>query len=245
MIEKLQGIVLGAVKHTDATSIVSVYTPERGRVPLLMGAARQRTARQRGALAMPLAQVEFSCRVNATRELQRPSGMTLTHAYRTLYFNPVKNAVGLFLAEFLGKLLREAPGEKLLFRYITDSLRVLDEMPGAAANFHLVFLSQLTTFMGIRPDTGLWSVEPHSGLVFDMRAGRYTRMLPGHPDILAGPEAAVPHLLDRLTYANMGRLALTRVQRSAILAGQIRYWAVHYPVLASLRSPAVLCDLFC
>lgn len=242
MIEKLQGIVLGTVRHSDTAQIVSVYTPQRGRVPLLMTAGRSKGSNMRRAMTMPLSQVEFSCRYNGARELQRPSSLTLLHPYRTLYFSPVKNAVGIFLTEFLGRLLRDNPGDALTFQYITSSLTVLDDLETSAANFHLVFLSELTTFMGIQPDLSGYNAAEN--MIFDMRAGRYSALLPGHPDILVGIEADIPRLLSRLTYANMHRLPLSRDQRAGLLSGLLRYWSVHFPTIAALRSPEILCTLF-
>ena len=240
MTEKFQAIVLSAVRHSDRASIVSTYTPTHGRLPLIVNTGSGRGARMRAPHIMPLAQIEFSCRYHQTRELQRPASIAPVYTYRDLYFNPVKNAIGIFLAEFLNRLMRDTTPDQHTFRFIADSLKVLDILPGFPANFHITFLTQLATFMGIAPD--LSTHRP--GAVFDMRAGRYSSMHPGHPDILTGSEAKVPLLLSRLAYANMHRQRHSRDQRAAILRGMLRYWGIHYPGVASLRSPDILAELF-
>lgn len=240
MTEKIQAIVLGSVRHSDRASIVNVYTRTRGRMSLLVNAGAGKSARRSAAMVMPLAQIEFECDMAGTRELRRPKGMAFAYSYRNLYFSPAKNAIGIFMAEFLTRLLREADPDPLAFRYISESLVALDALPGAAANFHITFLAGLTTFMGIAPD--LESYRP--GAMFDMRSGVYTRMHPGHKDILTGDEARAPLLMSRLGYANMHRLRLRRADREAMLAGLLRYWGIHFPGTGNLRSADILSTLF-
>lgn len=240
MTEKLQAIVLSLVRHNDRSVILNVYTPDRGRVPLLMTMGSGRAARMKAAQTMPLAQIEFSCNFQAARELQRPSGIAPLYTYRDLYFHPVKNAVGIFLAEFLNHLLRDSVPDPAVFGFIAESLRLYDVLDTHVADFHIVLLAQLATFMGIAPDTGTYA----PGSVFDMRSGRYSGMLPGHPDILTGIEARLPLLLSRLNFANMSALRLSRHDRAALLAGLLRYWGLHYPGLNNLKSPGVLAQLF-
>ena len=240
MTEKLQGIVLSAVRHSDRTLAVSVYTSTRGRLSLAVSTGSGKSARRIAALTMPLAQIEFECNLSANRELLRPRGIAFAYSYRDLYFSPVKNAIGIFLAEFLTKLLREAEPDRLIFRFISRSLIVLDTLGGSPANFHLTFLASLATFMGVAPDLETYT----PGSLFDMRAGIYSRLHPGHKDILLGENARIPLLLSRLNYANMHRLRLNRTQREAILSGMLRYWSIHFPGLGTLHSAEVLSSLF-
>lgn len=240
MIEKISGIVLSTIKHSDKSAVVNVYTPTHGRLPLLVSLGAGKSARMRAAQTMPLAQVEFSCTLRPTRELQRPSGLTIRVPYRDLYFNPLKNATGIFIAEFLNRLLRDATPDAVTFRFLSESLLLLDALEVSPANFHITLLSQLTSFMGIAPD--LESYTP--GALFDMRAGRYATMLPGHSDILTGDEARVPLLLDRLTFGNMHRLSLSRAQRNRLLQELLHYWGLHYPGLNNMQSPAILAQVF-
>lgn len=240
MTEKMQAIVLSAVRHSDRALIVNVYTRTRGRMSLLVGTNSGKGGRRIAAMTMPLSQIEYECDMGGSRELRRPKGLAFAYTYRSLYFSPAKNALGIFLAEFLTRLLREADADPLAFRYISESLVALDTLPGQVANFHLTFLAGLTTFMGIAPDLDGYA----PGALFDMRAGTYTRLHPGHNDILIGESAAAPRLLARLDYANMHLLHLDRMQREAMLEGMLRYWSIHFPGTGNLRSAEVLSSLF-
>lgn len=241
MIEKFQGIILNTVRHSDRASIVTVYTLQRGCMSLLVNVGSGKGARRLSPMLMPLAQVEFECAQAGTKELTRPRGLAFTHIYKSVYFSPAKSAVCFFIAEFLTRLLRQSEADPMLFRYISESLSALDMLPSASvANFHIVFLSGLSVFMGIAPDMSGYD----EGRIFDLRDGQYVRLLPGHRDILMGDAAGVPPLLMRLNYANMNRLHLSRPDRAAVLDGLLKYWAIHFPGLVSLRSPDVLSALF-
>lgn len=240
MIEKHNAIVLSTVRHSDRTSIVSVYTRDRGRMALAVSVGSGKTARRQAALYMPLSQIEFTCRSRTASDMYRPSSVSSLYTYHTLYFSPVKNSIGIFLAEFLTKLLRDAAPDPLAYRYISESLIALDSIEGSVANFHITFLAGLTTFFGIAPDLSTY----RPGVMFDMRAGGYTGLHPGHPDILVGGAARLPLLLDRLNYANMHLFALSRANRSLLLKGMLDYWSIHFPGTGMLRSLEVLTTLF-
>ncbi|MCM1318905.1 MAG: recombination protein O N-terminal domain-containing protein [Muribaculaceae bacterium] len=241
MIEKLQGIVLNTVRHSDRASIVSVYTRTHGRLSLLVNVGSGKSARRQAPMLMPLAQVEFESTIGAGKELLRPRGLAFTTTYRSIYFSPVKNTIAFFLAEFLNKLLRLSDADPAIFLYIRESLLALDMLPEKnVANYHLIFLSGLASFMGISPD--IESYTP--GALFDMRAGTYSSLLPGHNDILIGDSARIPLILSRLNYANMHLLKLRRADRASLLDGILHYWAIHFPGLSNLNSPEILTILF-
>lgn len=240
MTETISAIVLNCIRHSDRTSILRVITPVHGCISLAVSASGGARGRRNSAVRMPLAPIEFNCRVRPDDTLVRPSALTLRHSYRSIYFHPVKNALSIFLAEFLYKLLRETPPDPPLYRFIDSSLQVLDEMPGTPANFHITFLCRLTHLLGIAPQTRTFT----PGDIFDMRAATFTRVHPGHPDILIGSEARLPHILSRLTYTNMHRLRLTRTARRELLRGILAYYAIHLPPPLRLNSLDVLSQLF-
>jgi DNA repair protein RecO (recombination protein O) len=199
-----------------------------------------RAVRMRNAATMPLSQVEFQCVINTAKEFQKVSSITLQSHYRTIYFNPFKNAIAQFVAEFLSRFLRDTVPDKLMYNYIASSLELLDEMDKGLANFHIAFLSGLAYFVGIAPDVSTYS----SGRVFDMRAGRYDGRMPLHKDILTGESAQVPLMLSRMNFANLQLFRFSRERRVAILEGILKYYELHFPGCGHLNSLEVLVKLF-
>lgn len=217
---------------------MTVYTRSHSIMALVVPASSGAKTRTKAAAKMPLSLIEFTCSINPAETLHRPSALAIRKPFHSLYFHPVKSAMGLFIAEFLAKLLRETPPDATLFSYIEGALLYLDSLKENMANFHLTFLSSLTTFLGIAPD-----IENPTA-IFDMRAGRYVNILPGHPDVLLGNDAKLPQLLSRLNYANMQRLRLSRSQRNQILENILHYYSIHLPSVGRLNTLDVLTQLF-
>lgn len=239
-IERLHGIVTDVLKHSDRHNVVTLYTRERGRVALLANAGGGKTARMRNAQLMPLSVIETDVNVSATRELQFLGRFSRPLLWHDLYFDPVKSAVGLFTAEFLNVFLRQSPPDARLWDYVVKAVTQLDSMKRGIANFHLAFLIEFLAYAGITPDTDGW--QP--GAWFDLRAGSFSALPPGHRDVAEPDDAGFMPLLARMTTANAPAFRFSVGQRRRLLTGLLRYYSVHFPGLSSLKSPEVLQELF-
>ena len=171
MQETIHGITLGAVRYRDTRQIVHLYTLEHGRMALVApcaGSGKGRKAAQ-PALWRPLNIVETEADVRAAARLPWVRAPRLTEPWTTLCSDPVKGTLCLFLSELLTAALQEQQSEPPLFQFICDSLRWLDNATYGYANFHLVFMMRLMTFLGIQPDTRGW----HEGWAFNLGTGEF------------------------------------------------------------------------
>lgn len=240
---RIEGIVLRTpVRHSDRADILTVYTPDRGRMSVVIAAGAGRTARQRRASTMPLSVIEFQTVLNPSGALSRASSIAIIHTYHSLYFHPVKSAIAMLLAEFLNRLLRDTAPDALMYRYVTESVMLLDDIADDSrlANFHIAFLAGIATFAGIAPDITNYTTAS----LFDMEAGRYTTLPPAHRNTLSGVQARLPVLLSRMNFANQHLFHFTRLQRREILGGILRYFGLHFPGTDALRSPDILATVF-
>lgn len=239
MQEKIQAIVLEVTRSGERSSVASLYTRSRGRVPFIVPAP---SASRRGrAPLMPLQIVEADIRFVAGKEIQRLGRVSPVRVWHSLYFNPVKSAIVLFLQDFLRRFLRESGPDASLWDYVALSLRVLDDITASqASSFHIAFLMGLLPLAGIAPDFGSY----RSGFRFDMRAGVFVSAEPLHSDFLCAEEAAVACRLGRISFANMSRFSFTGEERRRVVRTLLRYYAIHLPGLDSLRSMGVLGAVF-
>lgn len=236
------GMVLRSpVRHNDRTDILTVYTPTHGRLSVAIGAGGGKSGRQRRAATMPLSLVEFQVTDRSTERLQRASSLAALSAYRTIYFDPVKSMLAMFMAEFLNKLLRDASPDPTMYRYIADSAALLDAVDDRRMlpNFHIAFLAGLTAFAGISPDTSGY----HKDALFDMVSGRYATLPPPHRAVLSGDRVRIPLILKRMTFANQHLFRFTRLQRREVLDGLLRYFGLHFPGTDNLSSPQILSEI--
>lgn len=240
MLRKFRGIVLSTVRHTDKVSVVSLFTDEIGPLTVAVNApAPTHRGRMRAAALMPLSTIETHINFNPAKRMQTMRSFTAIAPNRHICGDPIKSSIALFTAEFLSRLLRESPPDRELWQFITRAIELLD---GARkpANFAIALLCRMTTFAGIQPDTSDFTPSA----IFDMREGRYVDFHPPHSDTITGEEGAMPVFLEKLTMANFERLRMSANTRRRILDGLLRYYALHYPGIDSMRSPEVLRLLF-
>ncbi len=239
MYDKLNGIVLNTVKYSDRTSIVHVYTDGRGLMSFAVPQGHTRGARMRNAMLMPLSLVEFQASIVPGKELCTMRDLRRTVPLVSVYCDPVKNAIALFMSEVLSHVIVEHERNTALYNYIYHSVQVLEAATAGVANMHICFLFHLGALLGIEPDLGSY----HDGYWFNMAEGTFSgtggglRSLP--PD-----QARVIVLLSRMRYDNMHLFRFNREQRGEVLDIILDYFKMHNSTLGSLRSPAILKQLF-
>lgn len=240
MYEKLRGIVLNTVRYSDKHNIVHIYTDGRGLMSFAVPLGKTQAARMRNAMLMPLSLVNIEASVANGRDLARLREVQRNFPLATIYSDPVKNAVALFISELLAHVIQEPEGNAYLFRYIEQAVQLLEQMPDKIANFHICFLYHLGAHLGIQPN-----IESYrQGYWFDMTEGVFTPAAVGGHALLQPQEAQVIHLLSRMTFSNMGVFRFNRDERNRMLDVIISYYRLHNAAIGTLRSPDILKQLF-
>lgn len=242
MQERVRGIVLRTVKYGESSLIIDLFTENHGRMSFMTTISRSRRAVRTVSLWQPLSMVEFTTdlHANASSRLPRPIDAYTYYNYTDTPYSPIKSSLALFLAEFLASALREEKENHSLYSFIEASLQWLDtcDRPSSLANFHLVFLINLTRFLGIYPSTD----TPHH--YFDLLAGTYASSQPPHSHFLKNGEALALTTLARMNYSTMHVFKFTRAERHRILAVLNEYYRLHIPSFPELKSLDVLQELF-
>ncbi len=246
MKEKITGIVLGTVRHSDRHNVTGIYTRERGKMAFLTPAGTSRQSRQTASCFQPLSIVEAQVNISPTRELHIPSSVSRAAVWRSIYYQPMKMTIAMFISEFLNRLLHDSPAEPSLWDFIMQSVTLLDSLDDdtATANFHITFLISLMQLTGIFPDLS----EYTDGMEFDMKSGRM--VLPFSMQgglrgqrIDAGHAAFLPKLL-RINYANSRYFRFNGEERSEMLDYILRYYGCHFPGCDRIKSLEILREIF-
>lgn len=237
MQEPIHFIALRQVKHNDRQRILTVYSRELGRLSLAVTAGAGKAANRVRALVQPLSVAEGIIDCRPSQEVFPVHSISPSFPLSGLYLSPLKQIVAQFLAEFLTAVLGESHGDVHLFEFICSSIKLLDKAsPEQVANFHLCFLTRLTAFLGIEPDSETYS----PGMVLDMREGCWRITPPLHEDYLDGDNAVAAHRVLQMNYNNMGAFRYNRQERAQVLDCLIKYYSIHYIPLRNLKSLAVL-----
>lgn len=240
MLQELHGVVLGTVKYSDKSNIVRIYTDELGCRSFLVPAQRSRKSPLSPVLFQPLSIIEFQSDVRPRISLPPIKEARAWRILQSVPYHPYKLSIALFLAEFLGHILREEDVNQPLFAYLVHSICWLDACPDEFSNFHLVFLMRLSRFVGLYPN--LEDYTP--GSVFDMQNACFTSVIPTHGQYLHPEESERLHTLMRMNYDTMRLFGMNRMQRGRCLEVICDYYRLHVPEFPEMKSLSVLKELF-
>lgn len=238
MYEHLRCIALRTVKYDDRRAIVAAWSAERGRVSFLVPDGAGREARRRRALMMPLCMFEGESDIRPGRELLSIRDLRPLEVLPDVASNPSKVVVAMFVAEVLERLLRQAAPDDILTEFIFRSVRLLDSLTSAVAvaNFPILFLFRLCTFLGIEPDCS----DAAPGRIFDMREGRFRLSPPSAGRWLSPRDSRWVALLHRLPPERGALLRIGVETRRAVLSRILEYYSMHIASLDGLQSPDIL-----
>lgn len=240
MQEKTQGVVLRTLKYNDNSLIVDIYTAIRGTVSFMVKLPKSRKAALKGVFFRPLSILEIDFDYRQKSALQRIRDVRFKYVYQTLPYDPRKSSMALFLAEFLCRVLKHEEGSDTLFSYILYSLQWLDASGEGFSNFHLVFLTRLTRFLGFYPNVEEW----YKGDCFDMVEACFVSSSPSRHAYLEPQEAALIPLFMRMNYDTMRFFAMNRLERGRYLEVLDEYYRLHVPEFPELKSLDVLKEVF-
>ncbi|TXG37020.1 DNA repair protein RecO [Seonamhaeicola maritimus] len=152
MLITTKAIVLSKIKYKDYDLIVKCYTEQLGVVSfILKGVLKSKKGSSKVAYFQLLSQLQLIIQYKENRSLQSIKETKLSGVYTSLHSNIIKGSIVMFLAEVLSNVLKEEEQNETLFSYIETTLLWLDAH-SSYSNFHLLFLLNLTKYLGFYPD---------------------------------------------------------------------------------------------
>jgi len=236
---KTSGIVLHSIKHTDSTTIVTVYTRQFGKVSYMVHGVNKKKAVCPAAFLQPLTIVEMEVYHTPGKNFQRLKEMRMEQPFTGIPYNPVKNSLALFLSEVLFRTLRQTEPDDNLYLFLENSILQLDCSETGLSNFHLVFLLKLTRYLGFEPNQ-----DEAQAKYFDLMNGVFLKEKPLHAHFIQ-PEIVADYIsILNADYSTMHNLAFTRARRADLLQSLVEYYQLHLPGFHGLHSLPVLQSLF-
>ena len=233
-----RALVFSALKYAEADLIVTCFTEDYGlKTYLLRGILKSRKGKLRTSLFQPLTLLQLEAFHKDKGTLERISEAKVLQAYQSLHTEVVKSSIVMFLAEMLKNSIKEEESNPDLFEYITSALQWLD-LHDAVANFHLLFLLKLTTYLGFYPDTSN-SELPY----FNLMEGNFqNRLIGGYCQ-----EGEVVETIKGFFGINFDALIqkkTTKNQRFGALNLLLLYYQLHLQGYKKPKSLLVLNQLF-
>ncbi len=237
MLSKLRGIIIEHIPYSDNSLILKCYTDVWGMQSYMVSGIKGKKSAIKPSQLMPLTLVEMEVYHKQGKGLQRIKELKTWPVLNQVHFKIEKSVIAMFMAELIGKCLREEQqADEDLFSFLHTSIQILDLSEQSLANFPLLFMHQLTRYLGFYPKN---NYELHLG-EFSLMEGSFVS--PGNLGADFIPESLGKsfHLLGQTAYEQMHALALTVNERRQLLSHLTRYYQLHVMMFGELKSPAVL-----
>ncbi|TWO33864.1 DNA repair protein RecO [Seonamhaeicola sediminis] len=231
MLITTNAIVLSKLKYKDYDLIVKCYTEQLGVVSfLLKGVLKSKKGNTKAAYFQLLSQLQLVIQYKNNRSLQIIKETKLNHVYISLHSNVLKSSIVMFLAEVLFGALQEEEQNKTLFSYIENTLLWLDAQTNFA-NFHLLFLLNLTKYLGFYPDTT--NTEAY---FFNLSEGQFEIKKTNNHSI-SGENLTLLKQLLGITFDDLSSVQISSKQRQSFLNMILLYFELH---LGNFKQPKSL-----
>jgi DNA repair protein RecO (recombination protein O) len=237
VLKAVTAIALRSTRVGDSKIILNAWSPQTGRLSLIMPSNSSAESRRRRALTMPMSFFEGVVDVRPTTDLWTISDLRAMSPATSLSANPVKAGVAMFLAEVLSIVLRDTGPDVTLWEFLRHSVIFLDRASRRETTlFPHLFLFKLGQFLGVMPDTSTWGRRR----VFDMVDAIFRDSPPVHGRYIDDRRARLIPMMERMTYGDGARLRLTRPARRELLDMIIDYYTLHNLPLGKLQTLSVL-----
>lgn len=236
MLHKTRGIVFKTTDYSESSVIVQVFTEKFGLQSYLINGVKKPRAKISRNMLQPLHLLEMVVYHKPNGSLQRVTELKNVPILKTIPYDIVKSSLVIFLNEMVYKAVRQQETDPNLFNFIFYSIEWLDNQEQGLANFHLLFLLQLSRYLGFHPERN----EAGSVSYFDLKDGLFIAKRPEHNLYLAPPYTQYFNLLISRNYEELPEIKLPNDIRRFLLDRLIEYYALHIEGFGQVHSHEVL-----
>lgn len=238
MLVSTKAIVISTIKYGDAGVIAKCFTASDGiKSYLLRGILKSKKGKLKIAYFQPLMQLEIIANHKNKGSLEYIKEVKTVYPYASIHTNIVKSSIVLFLSEILNFSIQEEEKNDTLFEFIENALQWLD-IHDEIANFHILFLIQLTKYFGFYPET-----EHLHKDYFDLHEGQFFDMSTMNECITGKNLTCFKQLLG-IKFDEQNTIKLSSYRRNEILAILIQYFKLHLQGFRQPKSMEVLHEVF-
>ena len=234
MLVKTRGIVLNFIKYRETSIITRVYTEELGLQTYIVNSVRQKSTTPRIALFQPFTLLDMVVYTSAKGGITRISEYKCSYPYGSIPYDIRKSSMLLFLSEVVSYTIKEEEENRTLFDYMYQAMVYFDQKTEGFENFHLIFLLQLSFFLGFGPTSG---ADITSQVAF---AGNQ-QYINGRPGILDF-QLFEGLFDDLLHHPEEAQITNGKIRRE-LLNLLIKYYQLHVDKLGEIRSLNVLSEV--
>lgn len=234
MLHKTRGIVFKTTDYGESSVIVQVFTEKFGLQSYIINGVKKPRAKISGNMLQALHLLDMVVYHKNTGQVQRIAELKNSPVLQSIPYDVIKSSIALFLNEVLYKAVRLQSADENLFDFIFNSIQWLDNQSEGLANFHLLFLTRLTRYLGFHPDQAI------NADYFDMKNGVFSKFKPEGFSYLSPPHTQNFYALLQCSFENISQLKFSNDERRYLVQKLLEYYALHIESFGIVRSHEVL-----
>ncbi|UYW01076.1 DNA repair protein RecO [Flavobacterium agricola] len=236
MIVHTQALVLSALKYNEKSLIVKCYTLTDGvKTYFVPSAFSSKKSQQKIAYFQPLNILDIVATHKNKGTLEHFKEIRIHTPYFSIPTDISKSTIVLFLSEVLSAAVKEEERNEGLFTFLITSFMWLDAHD-EVANFHLIFLVELSKYLGIFPDNNEDDLP-----FFDVKEGMFVSQQ-GFESLNEYETLLFKNLLN-LRYG-AARNIFKASERQVLLKTLVEYYSYHLDGFRRPKSLEILKDVF-
>jgi DNA repair protein RecO (recombination protein O) len=239
MLHTDDAVVLQLIPHKEHNAIVKLLTCEYGLVSCWINSLHNKSSGIRMAGLQPLTLIKAVIERRETKQLSALKEMQVSFFPSAISHNMEKNAVAIFIAELISHTIRESETDVSLFEFLRESIILLNNTSDKCANFHIIFMLNLSNHFGLLPKNSFSAQTPY----LNLEEGNYQAKTPLHTYFLYPDESEWISKLSVLPVESFAEAKIPAPLRKNILHGLLKYFELHTG-MAPLKSHLVLEDVF-
>jgi len=236
MLHKTRGIVFKTTDYGESSVIVQVFTEKFGLQSYIVNGAKKPKAKIGRNMLQPLHLLDMVVYHKNTGNVQRIKELKNAPQLQSIPYDVIKSSVAIFLNEVLYKAVKQQSADESSFDFIFSAIEWLDHQTEGLANFHLLFLIQLTRYLGFYPDRYLVGEADY----FDMKNGVFSKYKPDTTLYLSPPHTQNFTRLLQCSFENSPQVKISNDDRRYLIQKLLEYYALHIEGFGNIKSHEVL-----
>ena len=203
----------------------------------MRGVLKSKKGKIKSAYFQLLSQLDLIVNYRESRSLQAIKEVKMLAIYDDIYTNITKAAIVMFIAEVLSGILKEEEENISLFKYLENTFLLLDKSENVS-NFHLLFLINLTKFLGFYPELNYSNFK-----FFNLEEGKFQ---PNKCSKYCISDKTLDDLKQFLgtNFDELNKVVISSERRRELLNVILLYFELHLGNLKKPKSVQVLNQVF-
>ena len=215
-------------KYGEGAVIAKVFTEKYGLKSFSVKRNKSKKSKNKILLLDKMNLLTINAKNKSKKEIQYLSEINLAYAYQN---TSLKNKlIRLFIAEVLSKALIDSERNINLFQFIWNTNTQIDNLENVNNNFCIIFLIQLSEFLGISPST-----ENIDLPYFNLNSGNFTNIKNKNEEIIKGE---IINYFKRLIIKE--NVIIPYQSRQELIKILFRYYSIHHINLSNIKSYEVV-----